>query len=215
MENEKSVYVVGGGRGYYSPFAKFGEYEDRNNTLSGAGEAVRSRVSLVLFTGGSDVDPALYGEQVGDYTHHWAERDRQEIYAFHCAHRYGLPMVGVCRGAQFLCVMSGGKLVQHVECHGGEHPMELFDGRVITVSSTHHQMQLPLPDATVLGWPPVARSAVHLDGQMREIPVEKEVEIAHYPTIRALAMQHHPEMMHKSSDGFKIAAELVQRFLLA
>jgi len=206
------VLVVGGGRSYYRPFAKFGEYDDNLSSLSGPPERVRKNVSLVMFTGGEDVSPALYGEATNPRTHYNWNRDKDEVFAFHLALAYGLPMVGVCRGAQFLCVMAGGRLIQHME-HYGQHPVQLWDGRSVIMNSLHHQMQVPPKSAKILGWMnPI--SPVHLDGNGNEIESEIEVEVAYYPNIRAVGMQYHPEMMASDSEGHRIAPEFVEKFIM-
>lgn len=210
--SEKYVYTVGGGHAYYEPFAKFGIYTDKHEILYGSKEEVANDVALVLFTGGADISPFLYAEPKNKRTYDHFERDAYETLMFHVALRHGLPMVGVCRGAQFLCAMAGGKLIQHVDSHGGNHMIKMWDGRSMRVSSTHHQMQLPPKDAKILAWADPSRSSTHLDGKDNEIMPEKEVEIAYYPNINALGMQHHPEMMSKHDEGWKIASELVEQF---
>lgn len=210
-----NVLVVGGSHNYYRPFAGFGEYSEDLEILSGSYEEVRDNISLVLFTGGEDVLPSLYGETANKRTSFNSYRDKEECFAFLLAKAYNLPMVGVCRGAQFLCVMAGGRLVQHVSNHGGYHPVKLWDGRVVEMSSTHHQMQLPPKDAKILGWMDEPVSPVHLDGNNEEIDVEREVEVAYYPNIHALGMQYHPEFMDKNSRGFHLAAELVETWLMS
>lgn len=206
------VLVVGGSKSYYSPFARFGPYEDNINILQGSKKDVQKKVNLVLFTGGEDVCPSLYGEKTGSRTGFNINRDRFECLVFQMAKAYELPMVGVCRGAQFLCVMDGGKLVQHVS-HPNRHPVRLWDGRSVIMNSLHHQMQLPRPEAQIIGWIDEPLSEVHLDGEDEEINIDKEAEIVYYPAIKSVSCQYHPEMMSEDSDGFKIAAEIVDHFL--
>ena len=65
---------------------------------------------LVLVGGMDDVDPALYG---GDPSKaHFVQRPRDdfEIELLRRAERRGLPVLGLCRGAQLLTVAYGGKL---------------------------------------------------------------------------------------------------------
>lgn len=97
---------------------------------------------LVVFTGGEDVDPALYGEEAHSTTRFNTARDQEEINLYLMCRDEGIPMLGVCRGAQFLHVMQGGKLFQDVDGHYGNHPMfDIRTGETIQqVSSVHHQM---------------------------------------------------------------------------
>jgi hypothetical protein len=67
---------------------------------------------LVVFGGGSDIEPLLYGESnenAHPTVHFNPERDAADIKVYLQARNQGTPMMGVCRGAQFLHVMNGGK----------------------------------------------------------------------------------------------------------
>src|SRR5690554_3184603 len=72
---------------------------------------------LVCFIGGEDVQPSLYGEHDHPSTHTNPARDEMEEKLFHYCLNEGIPMAGICRGAQFLNVMNGGKLYQDVDNH--------------------------------------------------------------------------------------------------
>ena len=74
---------------------------------------------LVVFTGGSDVDPALYAEPKHKETRSKIDRDMREAAIFQVCVDSRIPMVGICRGAQLLTVLAGGKLVQHIGGHTG------------------------------------------------------------------------------------------------
>lgn len=102
---------------------------------------------LVVFTGGEDIDPVLYGEEpIPQCGHLNQRRDQHEVEVFNNAKNFQIPMLGICRGAQFLNVMNGGKLWQHVDNHTMSHAAKcLLTGEIITVTSTHHQMMRP-PD---------------------------------------------------------------------
>lgn len=97
---------------------------------------------IVLFTGGiDDVSPQLYGKTPHHETYNDFDADVRDIQVFREAVALGVPMVGVCRGAQFLHVMNGGELYQHVDGHSGKHDIWLRkDRKTIQASSVHHQM---------------------------------------------------------------------------
>lgn len=71
----------------------------------------------VLFTGGTDIDPQLYGE----YPRFGLEyidpiRDAHEIaLAKHVLFKTEIPILGICRGLQLLNVVAGGTLYQDIK----------------------------------------------------------------------------------------------------
>lgn len=107
---------------------------------------------LFQFIGGADVTPVLYGEERDPRTYCDPMRDLMEVRFFLMAQRYGIPCAGICRGGQFLNVMNGGKMIQHIEgdrhCNGQRHDLVEAYGyvglpeRVEGVTSTHHQMMV-------------------------------------------------------------------------
>ncbi len=169
-------------------------------------------VALVVFTGGEDVWPELYGENIRWETSFNVHRDLYEGRMFELAQKHKIPCVGICRGAQFLCVKSGNKLVQDIGGHGGHHLMETNDGRTLKVNSTHHQMQWPEKDAVVLGWSAKRLSNRYLGGD-GPVEVEKEYEVVYYPGINSLGIQYHPEWMDADSEAVLYAQEVVRKYL--
>jgi putative glutamine amidotransferase len=69
----------------------------------------------LVITGGRDVDPATYGQAPHPSTDPPArERDAWELALVERAIARGLPLLGICRGAQVLNVALGGTLHQHL-----------------------------------------------------------------------------------------------------
>jgi putative glutamine amidotransferase len=69
----------------------------------------------LILTGGKDVDPARYGQAPHPSTDEPDRvRDAWEFTLVDRALRRGLPVLGICRGAQVLNVALGGTLVQHL-----------------------------------------------------------------------------------------------------
>lgn len=160
------------------------------------------KADFVIFTGGQDVDPELYdhkrhpktGSKMGD-------RDERCIDLYVKCVENGIPMVGVCRGAQFLHVMNGGTLYQHVTGHCGTHDMiDVRDNKHYRITSTHHQM-LKFNDRMELIGVAVNGTA----GSREEFPKEglieeksrdmklPQVEACYYPETNSLCIQGHPE----------------------
>jgi putative glutamine amidotransferase len=114
----------------------------------------------ILFSGGSDIDPAEYGHDAHPETNGIRpERDRGELALLRAALERDLPLLAVCRGSQVLNVARGGDLVQHlpevvgdekhkhtpgefadhdVDVHEGTRLAELLGDRA-PVKSHHHQ----------------------------------------------------------------------------
>jgi putative glutamine amidotransferase len=120
-------------------------------------EAILERLDAVCLSGGPDLDPAAYGAR----DRHAAlgqtepELDAFELALARAADRSGLPLLGICRGAQALNVARGGTLHQHLTGHRqteagtrATHAVEIAaDMRLariagagaLAVNSFHHQ----------------------------------------------------------------------------
>jgi putative glutamine amidotransferase len=114
----------------------------------------------LVFSGGSDLDPELYGQRAHPETVDVVpERDRAELALLTAALARDLPVLAICRGSQVLNVAAGGDLVQHLPDdvgHDGhkhtpgefaEHDVALDEGTQLRtllgpqapVKSHHHQ----------------------------------------------------------------------------
>ena len=96
----------------------------------------------LLFSGGSDVDPALYEQEAHPETNDVvAERDRAELVLLQAALARDMPVLAVCRGSQVLNVARGGDLIQHLPDVVGDDrhkhtPGEFADHDVDLVAGT-------------------------------------------------------------------------------
>jgi putative glutamine amidotransferase len=83
-----------------------------------AADRVLNGLDGVIITGGRDMDPAGYGQQRHPSTDEPVpanrERDAWEIALVRGAIRRGIPVLGICRGAQVINVALGGTLHQHL-----------------------------------------------------------------------------------------------------
>jgi putative glutamine amidotransferase len=69
----------------------------------------------VIFSGGGDLDPELYGAEAHDATDApRKERDAAELGLLKAALERDMPVLAICRGSQLLNVARGGDLVQHL-----------------------------------------------------------------------------------------------------
>lgn len=213
-QKEYRVFVVGPSKGY-------------GRWIEGSLTEDMRKSDVVLFTGGEDISPSIYGEPVGKRTSIWVSgggllpaRDRLEIDAFEKAKALGKPMWGTCRGAQLLCALAGGKLIQDMN-HYGSHPLHFYDKDYTCHSnSLHHQMQYPYnmkkdEDYVILAHTH-GISDIYLDGNNKGMhmpeniwktstgSVIKEPEFVYYPKLKALGIQGHPEMMSDKADMVQV-----------
>ena len=178
-------------------------------------------VQGILLTGGHDVDPGLYGEErMPECGASCKERDEMEAGLLKQALEKNMPILGICRGIQFLNVYLGGTLYQdlvkqrpsNVEHHQKPpydvpiHDIDLLeDGSLfqllntkkLSVNSYHHQAIKRKADA-------LKAMAVSEDG------IVEAVEMTDKKFVWAL--QWHPEFSHKTDeDSRKIFEEFVKK----
>lgn len=167
-------------------------------------------VDGVLIAGGQDVSPALYGQErlsvCGETS---PERDAMDALLLDECVRLDKPVLGICRGIQFLNVHLGGTLWQDLPsqrpsdvCHRQSPPYgrpvhtvrvlpgtplwEVFRTETVPVNSCHHQAVRDLS-------PDLQAMAVSEDGL---------VEAAWLPRRRFVwAVQWHPEFSRKADEN--------------
>jgi len=72
-------------------------------------------VDGLVFSGGADLNPELYGQEPHAQTSGVVEeRDRAELALLEAALARDMPVLAICRGSQVLNVARGGDLVQHL-----------------------------------------------------------------------------------------------------
>jgi len=158
----------------------------------------------LLFTGGHDVEPSLYGEDpMMESVIPCPERDRTESLLLSSALEKDIPVLGICRGIQFLNVFLGGTLFQDLPTqrpdglpHDQKPPYDLPSHRVdlkegsglrellgkesIMVNTLHHQAVKELGKGLI----PMAESP---DGVVEAVMMEGKKFV--------WAVQWHPEFM--------------------
>lgn len=167
-------------------------------------DAILARLDGIVFSGGKDVSPSMYGEDILNETVSVDPvRDFSDSLLAVSAIESGKPVLAICRGAQLVNVVLGGTLYQDLSSqlpgnigHGGGaiHKIGLENGSVlarvygrdsIEVNSYHHQaVKDPAPGIRI-----TARAA---DGIIES-----------YETDRILAVQFHPEKsVQEGDDGW-------------
>ena len=150
----------------------------------------------LLITGGPDLEPEVYGEQpLNDTVKPMPERTAFEKPLFQAFLDRGKPILGICRGCQFINAVMGGTLYQDLVEQKGwvhfnaqiRHEVYAEEGSVLyrlfgpkfRTNSTHHQAVKDLAP----GFHVTARS------------VEGIVEAYEHDTLPILATQFHPERL--------------------
>ena len=167
-------------------------------TTMAEAESVLAALDGIVFSGGEDVNPAWYGEEVLNETVEIdAVRDRSDSLLARAALASGKPVLAICRGSQLLNVVLGGSLYQDLPSQRGvshskvEHRIvpadgsflfRIYGGDTLTVNSLHHQA---VKDEAS-GISVVARSA---DGIVEA-----------WETPQIWAVQFHPEKMLAAGD---------------
>ncbi len=173
---------------------------------------ILARLDGLIIAGGQDVSPEVYGAQrlplCGETC---PERDRMESALLDAAMAARMPVLGICRGIQFINAHLGGTLWQDLPA---QHPSEvdhhqpapydrpihtvrllpgtplrdLLDTETLPVNSCHHQAVRNLAPALL----PMAMAG---DGI---------VEAAYSPDLPFLwAVQWHPEFSHREDGNSK------------
>jgi putative glutamine amidotransferase len=81
--------------------------------------ALVERLDGICLSGGPDIDPFAYGAGTrhAELGSTFPELDTFELAVARAADEAGLPLLGICRGAQALNVARGGTLHQHIDGH--------------------------------------------------------------------------------------------------
>jgi len=177
--------------------------------------------ALVLW-GGEDVNPVFYKEPAHPRNEckktDLSYRDLVEWELMREAYARSIPIIGVCRGAQFLCVFSGGSLIQDCKGHYSGHGITTYDGLSIHAAANHHQMMNPKPGSyDLLAWAEQQIATDMQDGWGRPatgelIDKKTDPEVLWFRETKGLAIQPHPEWMPVSSKFVEWTLAQVEHF---
>jgi len=177
--------------------------------MTGKEEARKAAIMCdgILLTGGQDVSPGLYGETILNGRVETApERDLTESLLLDCILETDMPVLGICRGIQFLNAYLGGTLYQdlpsqlasevvHNQGRPYDKPIhevklkgelkELIGKDSTMVNSLHHQaVRIPAPSLIPMAEAP--------DGVVEAVMMEGKKFV--------WAVQWHPEFMIPEDD---------------
>ena len=164
------------------------------------------RIDGLLLSGGADIEPTLYGDVVKGFCGPiQVRRDAQEMVMLKGAFAKKMPILGICRGLQFMNVGFGGTMYQDLPTEKGiyhsinvaerNHPIHTvkFSGGMIRdimgvdelgTNSYHHQ---GLKD-------------IAANGTVTGMTADGNVEVVEFSGGHpfTLGVQWHPEMMYDS-----------------
>lgn len=163
----------------------------------------------LLFPGGPDIMPFLYGERVGDKTHaNDFRRDILEIRAYREV-PFDFPKIGICRGAQLLHVLNGGSLYQDVDGHTKQHKgYDLLSKKEIELTSTHHQAMRDRRNALVICVALESRTktcesrATTYPAKRTDWKTADDLEVLYHGESNCLCFQPHPEYNVKECEQY-------------
>ncbi|PWJ07830.1 gamma-glutamyl-gamma-aminobutyrate hydrolase [Streptomyces sp. NWU49] len=170
-----------------------------------------ARFDGVLMPGGSDLDPARYGQQPHPRTQpDHPEQDELDLAVARAVLDLDLPTLAVCRGLQVLNTVCGGTLDQHL----AEGPVDHLDARHTVTPAPGSRL------ASVVGTGSFEVSSYHhqaVDRLGRSLTVVARaadgcVEAVEHTDADVLAVQWHPEDLFDTSrqDG-ALFRDLVER----
>ena len=188
-------------------------------------EVIRAQVAQIdgiIFSGGHDVNPKLYGEEKQEKCMESVDRrDWFDLHALKIAKELCKPILCICRGHQLSAVAHGGTLYQDVSYAKGitlkhelrsnpDYPAHLIDvdpksqlygilgKEKVWVNSFHHQLIKDIPEGFNV-------SALAPDGCIEAL--EPEFSEHFY-----LTLQWHPEMMaaRGNEDMLKVFHRLIE-----
>ena len=164
-----------------------------------------SDLNLLILTGGSDINPARYGEKVAGSVGIDNNRDEIEHSHITSARMRNVKVLGVCRGFQLLNIEFGGSLVQDMYMnkmeHRAAHSLTWADGvlipQILMTNSMHHQA--------------VTSSRCSATRVLATEPDTKVIEEAMWGD-QCLGVQWHPEffMPDKAHEFFNFIKEWVE-----
>jgi putative glutamine amidotransferase len=155
----------------------------------------------IVFTGGEDINPNLYGEEPKNVFYYNSHRDNLEISLLKEAIELNKVIIGVCRGHQLINAVLGGSLYQDIKSDlkiwhtGGELlwniKLSILPTIYDDVNSLHHQAVKKLGNNFIS----IATAA---DGI---------IESTVCPEMKIVTFQFHPELLNETKEFFKLLSE--------
>lgn len=177
----------------------------------------RVDVSLLdglVLSGGTHVHPANYGQQPQVTARYDRRRDATDQRLLKEAEAIGIPVLGICRGAQFINVFHGGSLCQNVtplRVHTRHRPLllPLQTVRLVTGSRLGQLMHGPVIGANRIHSQAIKR----LGRNLRVVAVDNDLFVQAIENTRGqwlMGMQWHPEYLLYHGGHRRIFGQFVE-----
>lgn len=208
----------------FHPFDLF--YPEAECIVASNPEDLTDKDGWLVIHGGSDIHPSFYN-RVKDGTYCDLEPSKQDLQEWALIQRaieLGLPILGICRGAQMGCAAAGGILIQDVNGHHGNHFIRTIENHQIISNSIHHQMMFPWKvNHELIAWAEPYKSGLNkksyrglnddeFEYLMGVADEKREPEIVWFPDIKCLAIQGHPEMLSEKVALNKYLHHLMEKY---
>lgn len=171
----------------------------RTHTIRPGSKVDVALLDGLVLSGGTHVHPSRYGQQPAVTANYDPRRDETDFRLLSHAEKLGIPVLGVCRGAQLINIFRGGSLCQNVTPmreHTRHRPLLLPLQRVRLVTDSRL--------VEVMGTPVIGANRIHsqaikqLGRQLRVVAVDNDnfVQAIENTTGQWLmGIQWHPEYL--------------------
>ncbi|GGE58263.1 hypothetical protein GCM10011533_08500 [Streptosporangium jomthongense] len=176
-----------------------------------------SMLDGLVLSGGTHVHPHRFGQEPQVSARYDSARDTTDQLLLQQAEAIGIPVLGICRGAQFINVFRGGSLCQNVT--------------PLRVNTRHRPLLLPLQTVRVVSGsllsqvmraPVIGANRIHsqaikeLGKNLRVVAVDNDLFVQAFENTRGqwlMGLQWHPEYLLYHSGHRRIFGEFVKAAL--
>ncbi len=176
-----------------------------------------SMLDGLVLSGGTHVHPGRYGQEPQVSARYDKVRDTTDYYLLEQAESVGIPVLGICRGAQFINIFHGGSLCQNVtplRMNTRHRPLLLpmQTVRLVTTSRLGKLMRAPVIGANRIHSQAIKR----LGKNLKVTAVDNDLFVQAIESTRGqwlMGLQWHPEYLLYHSGHRRIFGEFVQAAL--